>query len=141
LYGLTNDIAYTVKVAAVNEAGTGTYSAESPSFIPAPSLMAVTALIATATADGNILLDWDQPDALIGEFQHYEIYVKAKGGTYESVPTGVISDSVSRTDLEIDKTKLPGYVAPVETPTVQVTRVLLTLLFQLCAWLACECFQ
>jgi hypothetical protein len=126
LYGLTNDVAYTVTVAAINEVGVGDLSGASPEFTPAPSLMAVTALIAIPTNDGGFRLNWNEPDALIGTFEQYDVYVKEKNGSYEVQPDASITAGVSTTTITLTASQLPGYVAPVEPEpevTAQVARV------------------
>ena len=123
LYGLTNDVSYTLKVAAVTDAGVGEESPASPSFTPAPSLMAVTSLIAVPTSTGGFEIKWKQPDALLGTFQKYDVYVKEKGGTYGVIPDKTLNTNQLLNVATLAPEELPGYVAPVIPTTTTVARV------------------
>ena len=57
LTGLTNGTAYTVRVAAVSSAGTGTYTAASSSVTPAAALSAPV-LTRTGCSDGTVSYSW-----------------------------------------------------------------------------------
>jgi hypothetical protein len=123
LYGLTNDTAYTLTVAAITDFGAGEESPASPSFTPAPSLMAVTSLIAIPTQAGGFEIKWKQPDALIGTFQKYDVFVKQKGGTYDVIPDKTLSTNNLLNIATLSAEELPGYVAPVLDVSATVARV------------------
>ena len=77
--GLSNGTVYTFKVAAINSAGTGTYSSTSGSFTPATVANSVVNLVAQP-GDGSLVVNWDQPTNLGGgSFTRYDIYYKSSG--------------------------------------------------------------
>jgi hypothetical protein len=77
--GLSNGVSYTFKVAAINSAGTGTYSTTSGSFTPATVANSVVNLVAQP-GDGSLIVNWDQPTNLGGgTFTRYDIFYKSTG--------------------------------------------------------------
>jgi hypothetical protein len=77
--GLSNGTVYTFKVAAINSAGTGTYSSSSGSFTPATVANSVVNLVAQP-GDASLVVNWDQPTNLGGgSFTRYDIYYKSSG--------------------------------------------------------------
>ena len=81
--GLSNGMAYTVTVAAVNSAGTGPASGPSTALVPATAAFAVGELSAVP-GDTVVDVSWVQPSDLGGgTFQRYEIsYRVAATGAY-----------------------------------------------------------
>ncbi|MEY4293429.1 MAG: hypothetical protein RIR29_79 [Actinomycetota bacterium] len=77
--GLTNGTPYTIKVAAINSRGVGSYSGLSASRVPATNPAAVGAL--TVIPDNTTLqLSWVQPVSLGGgTFDSYRIFIKPAG--------------------------------------------------------------
>jgi hypothetical protein len=77
--GLSNGVSYTFKAAAINSAGTGTYSTTSGSFTPATVANSVVNLVAQP-GDGSLIVNWDQPTNLGGgTFTRYDIFYKSTG--------------------------------------------------------------
>jgi hypothetical protein len=88
--GLTNGLAYTFRMVAVNAAGDGAESSATGAVTPATHAEAVRQLVAVGV---NTALDvsWAAPASLGGgTFDSYRIYVRPRGGTYPSTPTEVI---------------------------------------------------
>jgi hypothetical protein len=88
--GLTNGLAYTFRMVAVNAAGDGAESSATGSVTPATHAEAVRQLVAIGV---NTALDvtWAAPASLGGgTFDSYRIYVRPRGGSYPSTPTEVI---------------------------------------------------
>jgi hypothetical protein len=74
--GLENGRSYKIKVAAVNAAGTGEYSALSPAITVATNPAAVQNLRVIQGAS-TLAISWDDPDTLGGgAFMEYRIFVK-----------------------------------------------------------------
>lgn len=74
--GLENGRSYKIKVAAVNAAGTGEYSALSPAITVATNPAAVQNLRVIQGAS-TLVISWDDPDTLGGgSFMEYRIFVK-----------------------------------------------------------------
>lgn len=97
--GLVNGVAYRVKVAAINSAGTGAYSGSTGPLTPATAAFAVGALTATP-GDGFVDISWTQPaDLGGGTFVRYDLYRREVGGTYGSatvVGAGSIGTTTAR---------------------------------------------
>jgi hypothetical protein len=90
--GLTNGLAYTFRMIAVNAAGDGVESSATGAITPATHAEAVRQLVAVGV---NTALDisWLAPASLGGgTFDSYRIYVRARGGAYPSTPTEVVYD-------------------------------------------------
>ena len=88
--GLTNGLAYTFRMVAVNAAGDGAESSATGAVTPATHAEAVRQLVAVGV---NTALDvtWAAPASLGGgTFDSYRIYVRPRGGSYPSIPTEVI---------------------------------------------------
>jgi hypothetical protein len=100
IQGLDNDLNYTVRVAAINEAGIGTYSQNSLQMTPTESVSAVTNLAATPSGS-QLNLTWSAPLALDSSFSSYEVFVWPIGGTEPSTPTEII-ETQSRTSVSFE---------------------------------------
>jgi hypothetical protein len=74
IVGIPNNREYTVRVAAITQAGIGTYSQVSLPISTTKTSQAVSNLIATPT-DGELRLDWEAPVVLDGVFRSYQVYV------------------------------------------------------------------
>ena len=91
--GLTNGLAYTFRMVAVNAAGDGVESSATGAVTPVTHAEAVRQLVAVGV---NTALDvtWAAPASLGGgTFDSYRIYVRPRGGSYPSTPTEVIYSS------------------------------------------------
>jgi hypothetical protein len=90
--GLTNGLAYSFRMVAINAAGDGVESASVGPVTPVTHAEAVQRLTAIGV---NTALDvtWLAPASLGGgTFDSYRIYVRVRGGSYPSTPTEVIYD-------------------------------------------------
>jgi hypothetical protein len=77
--GLQNGTNYAVKVAAVNEAGRGAFSALSTALTAATNPAAVQQLSVTEN-NASLVIKWDDPDSLGGgTFSAYRVYIKKSG--------------------------------------------------------------
>jgi large repetitive protein len=87
--GLTNGVAYTFKVAAVNVAGTGTYSAVSSSVTPFTTPGAPTN-VAGVPSDGRVVLSWTVPSSNGGSpITDYVVQYSTDGSTWVTAGEGV----------------------------------------------------
>jgi hypothetical protein len=93
IVGIPSDRSYTVRVAAITQAGIGTYSQVSMPISTTKNSQAVSNLIVTPSS-GQLKLDWSAPDVLDGGFTGYEVFVwpieQGADGQPES-PTDVIT--------------------------------------------------
>ena len=94
MVGIPNNVAYTARVAAITEAGTGRFSNATLSLTPSRAEMSVTQLRANVQT-GTLDLGWVTPVALEGNFQRFEVYVWVAGTTEPSTPTTTLGTSVS----------------------------------------------
>ncbi|MBU3703428.1 MAG: hypothetical protein FGM42_03535, partial [Ilumatobacteraceae bacterium] len=100
LNGLTNGTEYTVTVAAINSAGTGSASAPSPALTPVTNAMAVQALVATA-GDGTLGVAWTAAaDLGGGTFTSYAVRIRESGGSWPSSATQSVT-SLSTTSVTL----------------------------------------
>lgn len=77
--GLQNGTNYAMKVAAVNEAGRGAFSAISSALTAATNPAAVQQLSVTEN-NASLVVKWDDPDSLGGgTFSAYRVYIKKSG--------------------------------------------------------------
>lgn len=83
IQGLDNGVPYKLKIAAITEAGLGTYSDLTNTVIAATNPAAVQQL-RVAEGNGNLTITWEDPDSLGGGvFNSYRIFVKkSSAGTY-----------------------------------------------------------
>jgi hypothetical protein len=101
LSGLPNRVggknqSYTVKIAAITAAGIGEYSRVSEPVSTAVAEAAVRSLTATSTSS-MLSLSWQDPIAVPGVFQEYEVYVwPLSQKDVPAQPTLTISDSTVR---------------------------------------------
>ncbi len=87
LNGLENGTEYTVTVAALNEAGTGSASTPSPALTPVTNAMAVQRLVSTP-GDTTLAVSWTTPaDLGGGTFTRYEVRLRAVGGSWPMTAT------------------------------------------------------
>ena len=87
LNGLENGIEYTVTVAALNEAGTGSASTPSPALTPVTNAMAVQGLVSTP-GDATLAVSWTTPaDLGGGTFTRYEVRLRTVGGSWPMTAT------------------------------------------------------
>jgi titin len=87
--GLTNGTSYLFRVAGVNSAGTGTYSAATDAVVPATLPSAVGAPVGTAN-DSSIYLTWTAPANNGAVITDYNIqYSSNGGGTWISYTDGI----------------------------------------------------
>jgi hypothetical protein len=100
IHGLDNELTYKVRVAAINEAGLGTYSQNSVDMIPTESVSAVTNLAASPTGS-QLNLTWNAPVALDSSFTSYEVFVWPIGGAEPKTPTEVIGTQ-SQTSISFE---------------------------------------
>lgn len=82
--GLTNGATYKLKVAAINEAGTGAFSALSAPVTVATNPSAVQNL-SVAEGNASLIISWSAPDSLGGgTFSAYRIFIKKSAeATYD----------------------------------------------------------
>ena len=91
--GLTNGYSYTIKMDALNAAGSGIESAASAAVSPYTRPEAVGALAAVA-ANTAVNLTWQQPSSLGGgTFVSYQIFVRTHGGSYPLNPTATVNSA------------------------------------------------
>ena len=83
------NIAYSVKVAAITAAGIGVYSEASIPVTPGTTEIAVMSLSADQS-QGELLVTWEQPLALDGVFDSYQVYVWPLNTEIPSQPTQTI---------------------------------------------------
>jgi hypothetical protein len=115
--GLTNGHTYTIKMAAVNAAGSGAESAASGNVTPYTRPEAVGALAAVAS-NNAIALSWQQPTSMGGgTFVSYQIFVRTHGGTYPQTPTATVNSSSSTTYSLTNLTNGQAYDIKVVTIT------------------------
>ena len=89
LVGMPLNIAYSVKVAAITAAGIGVYSEASIPVTPGTTEIAVMSLSADQS-QGELLVTWEQPLALDGVFDSYQVYVWPLNTEIPSQPTQTI---------------------------------------------------
>ncbi|NBX92431.1 MAG: hypothetical protein EBQ85_04275, partial [Proteobacteria bacterium] len=95
--GLTNGTSYIFQVAAVNAAGTGTYSSSSSAVTPATTPGQPTNLIATG-ANGQVSLSWTSPSSNGGSaITNYSYKYSANSGITWSTPALTGSSTTSYT--------------------------------------------
>ncbi len=115
--GLTNGYTYTIKMAAINAAGSGAESAASGNVTPYTRPEAVGAL--TAVASNNaIALSWQQPTSMGGgTFVSYQIFVRNHGGSYPQTPTATVNSSTTTSHTLNNLTNGQAYDIKVVTIT------------------------
>ena len=88
-----NNESYTVRVAAVTAAGIGAYSRSSEPLSTAEASAAVSNLTASASST-RLDLVWDEPIAIPGTFQSYQVYVwPMNDSLVPSTPTITVTDA------------------------------------------------
>ena len=90
--GLSSGLAYTMKVAAITEAGLGRFSPVAQAMTPGNNPVAVNNLTAQP-ADAGVLVSWTPPVALDGDFVSYEVYLAPRGEAFSDTPNSVVSDA------------------------------------------------
>jgi hypothetical protein len=83
--GLTNDVTYTLTMAAITDFGAGRLSRASEPFKPIANLVGVSSLSAMSDSS-TATLNWVVPEAVEGEFMRYEIFVRLPGGEFGTEP-------------------------------------------------------
>lgn len=91
--GLSNGTEYTVTVAGLNSAGTGSASAPSPALTPVTNALAVQTLVATA-GDTTLSVSWAAPaDLGGGTFTRYEVRIREVGASWPGTATENVASS------------------------------------------------
>jgi hypothetical protein len=103
IVGLDNNVNYNVRIAAITDAGVGTFSRDSMLMRPTENSSAVRNMIATPSGS-QLDLDWLAPLALDGIFDSYEVYVWPLGTNEPSDPTEVVRTS-SQTSVSFSLTE------------------------------------
>jgi len=115
--GLTNGYTYTIKMAAINAAGSGAESAASGNLTPYTRPEAVGALAAVAS-NNALALSWQQPTSMGGgTFVSYQIFVRNHGGTYPQTPTATVNSSTTTSHTLNNLTNGQAYDIKVVTIT------------------------
>jgi hypothetical protein len=108
--GLTNGTSYTLKIAAITEAGLGAVSPASSAMTPAATPEAVTALTAVQ-GDQKLTLTWRAPNNLGGgAFFSFLIYYREAGGSFPATPEVTLYDQgvSSRTENGVTSLEITG---------------------------------
>ena len=92
--GLTNGTSYVFKVAAVNLAGTGTYTANSSALIPATVPNAPTGVTGTF-GNTSVSLTWTAPATGGSALTDYVTQYSSDGTTWTTFPDGTVSATAS----------------------------------------------
>jgi hypothetical protein len=113
--GLENDVDYIVTVAAITAFGAGQASDPASPVKPQPNYSAPQEIKAIST-NRSATLQWSTPLAIQGEFESFDIYVRAVGTSeFTKLPS---VDTFSATTSAIPLSLLPPAPEPAPEPTV-----------------------
>lgn len=93
--GLNNGTSYSLKIAAITEAGLGAVSPASSSKIPAANPAAVSNLTAIQ-GDTILTVSWEAPVSLGGgTFDSFRVFVREQGGAYPETPISLFTGDLT----------------------------------------------
>ena len=119
--GLTNDVTYTLTMAALTDFGVGRLSRASEPFTPVSNLVAVSSLSALSDSSAATL-NWVVPEAVEGEFMGYEIYVRLPGGEFGTEPLASVTDREA-IEAAINLADLPQPIVEEDEETAETASV------------------